>query len=159
QQQLGQAQIEPELISSVVNQEREKRKIIEYKDLPKSLVDAITSIEDRQFFEHSGINWRGVIRALFTDVQKGELTEDGSSITQQLVKNFFLNPDRNFKRKLSEAYMSMILEQRLSKQEIMAMYCNQIYLGQRAGFSINGFGEAARAYFGKDVSHLALHEA
>ncbi|HKQ73869.1 MAG TPA: PBP1A family penicillin-binding protein, partial [Blastocatellia bacterium] len=159
QQRLGQAQVEPELISSVVNQDREKRKIIEFKDLPKNLVDAITAIEDRQFFEHSGINWRGVIRALFVDIQAGELKEGGSSITQQLVKNFFLKPDPTFKRKLSEAYMSIILEQRLTKEEIMAMYCNQIYLGQRAGFSINGFGEAARAYFGKDVSHLALHES
>jgi penicillin-binding protein 1B len=159
QQRLGQAQIEPELISSVVNQDREKRKIIEYKDLPKSLVDAITAIEDRQFFEHSGINWRGVMRALFSDIQSGELKEGGSSITQQLVKNFFLKPDRTLKRKLSEAYMSIILEQRLSKEEIMAMYCNQIYLGQRGGFSINGFGEAARAYFGKDVSHLNLQES
>src|SRR6266545_4920430 len=159
QQQLGQAQIEPELISSVVNQEREKRKIIEYKDLPKSLVDAITSIEDRQFFEHSGINWRGIVRALLTDVQSGELREGGSSITQQLVKNFFLKPDRTWKRKLSEAYMSFILEQRLSKEKIMEMYCNQIYLGQRGGFSVNGFGEAARSYFGKDVSQLSLQES
>ncbi|MGE0127714.1 MAG: PBP1A family penicillin-binding protein [Blastocatellales bacterium] len=161
QQRLGQAQVEPELISSVVNQEREKRKIIEYKDLrPEThLVDAITAIEDRQFFEHSGINWRGVLRAFFRDYQAGELKEGGSSITQQLVKNLYLKPDKTPKRKLSEAYMSVILEQRLNKEEIMAMYCNQIYLGQRGGFSINGFGEAARAYFGKDVSHLALHES
>jgi penicillin-binding protein 1B len=159
QQQLGQAQIEPELISSVVNQEREKRKIIEYKDLPKTLVDAITSIEDRQFFEHQGLNLRGIMRALFTDIQAGELKEGGSSITQQLVKNFFLKPDPTFKRKLSEAYMSIILEQRLSKEEIMAMYCNQIYLGQRGGFSINGFGQAARVYFGKDVALLNVQES
>src|SRR5262245_31673972 len=159
QQQLGQAQIEPELISSVVNQEREKRKIIEYKDLPKSLVDAITSIEDRQFFEHSGINWRGIMRALLTDVQSGEIREGGSSITQQLVKNFFLKPERTWKRKLSEIYMSRIVETRLSKEEIMSMYCNQIYLGQRGGFSVNGFGEAARSYFGKDVSQLSLQES
>src|SRR5215475_11371784 len=160
QQQLPQAQIEPELISSVVNnQDREKRKVIEYKDLPKYLVDGITSIEDRQFFEHSGINWRGLARALLTDFQAGEIREGGSSITQQLVKNFFLKPDRTWKRKLSEAYRSVILEQRLSKEEIMAMYCNQIYLGQRGGFSINGFGEAARSYFGKDVSQLTLPES
>jgi penicillin-binding protein 1B len=159
QQPLGQAQIEPELISSVVNQDREKRKVIDYKDLPKQLVDGITSIEDRQFFEHSGVNLRGVFRALLTDVQEGEIKEGGSSITQQLVKNFFLNPDRTWKRKLSEIYMAVILEQRLSKEQIMAMYCNQIYLGQRGGFSINGFGEAARSYFGKDVSQLSLHES
>jgi penicillin-binding protein 1B len=158
-QQVRQAQVEPELISSVVNQEREKRKIIEYKDLPQHLIDAIISIEDRQFFEHSGINWRGVLRALFRDYQSGELREGGSSITQQLVKNLYLKPDRTPKRKLSEAYMSIILEQRLKKDEIMAMYCNQIYLGQRGGFSINGFGEAARAYFGKDVAHITLSES
>jgi penicillin-binding protein 1B len=159
QHRVPQALVEPELISSVVNQEREKRKIIEYKDLPQTLVDAIVAIEDRQFFEHSGINWRGVLRALFRDYQAGEIREGGSSITQQLVKNFFLTSDRSWKRKLSEAYMSVILEQRLSKEQIMEMYCNQIYLGQRGGFSINGFGEAARAYFGKDVSHLQLHES
>src|SRR5215475_13682423 len=159
QQQLGQAQIEPELISSVVNQEREKRKIIDYKDLPKTLVDGITSIEDRQFFEHSGINWRGVLRALSRDFQTGEIKEGGSSITQQLVKNFFLKPDRTWKRKLSEAYMSFILETRLSKEKIMEMYCNQIYLGQREGFSVNGFNEAARSYFGKDVSQLSIQES
>lgn len=158
-QRLDRAQLEPELISSVVNQEREKRKIIDYKDLPQSLVDAITAVEDRAFFDHSGINWRGVMRALFRDYQTGELKEGGSSITQQLVKDFFLTPERSWTRKLSDAYMSVILEQRLTKREIMAMYCNQIYLGQRGGFSINGFGEAARAYFGKDVSHLDLHES
>ncbi|MGH9767963.1 MAG: transglycosylase domain-containing protein, partial [Blastocatellia bacterium] len=107
QQRLTSTQVEPELISSVVNQEREKRKIIEYKDLPKSLIDAITAVEDRQFFEHSGINWRGILRALYRDYQAGELKEGGSSITQQLVKNFFLKPDPTFKRKLSEAYMSV----------------------------------------------------
>ncbi len=158
-QRLEQAQVEPELISSVINQEREKRKNIEYKDLPQNLVDAIVTIEDRQFFEHPGINWRGIMRALIRDYQMGEFREGGSSITQQLVKNFFLTPERTFKRKLSEAYMSIILEQRLSKEEIITMYCNQIYLGQRGGFSINGFGQAARAYFGKDISNLTLAES
>src|SRR5262249_60982712 len=123
---------------------REQRKIIEDKAAPKSLVHRLPRMGDRQFFEHSGINWRGIVRALLTDVQSGELREGGRSITQQLVKNFFLKPDKTWKRKLSEAYMSMILEQRLSKEKIMEMYCNQIYLGQRGGFSVNGFGEAAR---------------
>jgi penicillin-binding protein 1B len=158
-QQLNRAEVEPELISSVVNQGREKRKIIGFKDLPRPLVDAITSVEDRSFFDHSGISLRGILRALFKDYQAGELKEGGSSITQQLVKSFFLTPDKTWTRKLQEAYMAIILEQRLNKQEILAMYCNQIYLGQRGGFSINGFGEAARAYFGKDVAHLDLSEA
>ncbi|MDQ3013596.1 MAG: transglycosylase domain-containing protein, partial [Acidobacteriota bacterium] len=83
----------------------------------------------------------------------------GSTITQQLVKGFFLTPERTPKRKLSEIYMSVILEQKLTKEQIMTLYCNQIYLGQRGGFSINGFGEAARAYFGKDVTYLTAPES
>lgn len=157
--EIEQADVEPELISTVTNKDREKRKIIDYRDLPAELVAAIVVIEDRQFFEHPGINWRGILRALIRDYQAGAIREGGSSITQQLVKNFFLKPDRTWKRKLSEAYMSLILEQRLSKEEIMALYCNQIYLGQRGGFSINGFGQAARTYFGKDILNLALHES
>ncbi len=158
-EQLRIAQVEPELISSVVNNEREKRKIIEFKDLPQHLVDAIVVIEDRQFFEHHGIYWRGILRALIRNTQAGEIREGGSSITNQLVKNFFLKPERTLKRKLAEAYISVLLEQRLTKEQIFAMYCNQIYLGQRGSFSINGFGQAARAYFDKDVSHLTLAEA
>ncbi len=163
-QQIPEAQVEPELISSVINQDREKRKIIEFKDIPKDLLDAIISIEDRQFFEHPGVNWRGILRALIRDYQAGEFREGGSSITQQLVKNLFIYKphqvaERKLSRKLGEAYMSIILEQRLSKEEIMAMYCNQIYLGQRGSFSINGFGQAARAYFGKDISNLTLAES
>ncbi|MCI0663963.1 MAG: PBP1A family penicillin-binding protein [Acidobacteria bacterium] len=163
-QQLSEAEVEPELISSVINQDREKRKIIEYKDIPKNLLNAIITMEDRQFFDHPGVNWRGILRALVRDYQAGEWVEGGSSITQQLVKNLFIykpqqTPPRTLTRKLQEAYMSIILEQRLSKEEIMAMYCNQIYLGQRGSFSINGFGQAARAYFGKDISTLTLDEA
>ncbi len=158
-EQLPEAPIEPEVISSVVNESREKRKIIEYKDLPQTLVDAITSVEDRTFFEHYGINWRGVVRALIKNQQAGEVREGGSSISQQLVKKLFLTDERVWSRKLPEAYMTVLLEQRLSKEQILAMYCNLIYLGQRGSFSINGFGMAAHAYFDKDISQLNLAES
>lgn len=158
-QSLTEAQVEPEKISSTINQEREKRKNIEFKDLPTNLVDAIVSIEDRTFFDHSGISLRGILRAFSRNYEAGEITEGGSTITQQLVKSFFLTPERTWKRKISEAYMALILERKLNKQQILALYCNQIYLGQRGGFSINGFGEAARSYFGKDVSYLTLSES
>jgi penicillin-binding protein 1B len=158
-EQLTRAEVEPELISSVINQEREKRKIIEYKDLPQHLIDALVTIEDRQFFEHPGVNWRAIIRAFVRNYQSGETREGGSTITQQLVKNFFLKPEKTLKRKLAEAYISILLEHRLTKEQIMTMYCNQIYLGQRGGFSINGFGEAARSYFDKDISQLTLAES
>ncbi len=156
---LPEAQLEPEQISATINQQREKRKIIEYKDLPPHLVNAIVVIEDRAFFDHSGISLRGIARAFFRNYEAGEVREGGSTITQQLVKSFFLTPERTPKRKLSEAYMAIILERKLTKEQILAMYCNQIYLGQRGGFSINGFGEAARAYFGKDINYLNLSES
>ena len=158
-EKLDRAEIEPELISSVITQSREKRKIIDYKDLPQTLVDGLTVIEDRQFFDHYGVNWRTIIRAVVRNYEEGSIREGGSTITQQLVKNFWLTQEKTYKRKLAEAYMSVILETRLTKEQIMAMYCNQIYLGQRSGFSIQGFGEAARSYFDKDISQLTLAES
>ena len=120
--------------------------------------------EDRAFFEHYGVNVRGILRALArrydnSDPNSPIARQGGSSITQQLVKNLLLSPERTLRRKVAEAYMSVILETRLTKEEIFALYCNQVYLGQQAGFSIHGFGEAADAYFGKDVTNLTLPEA
>ena len=160
---LDKAQLEPELISSVTGRERAKRRVIGFNDLSPELIKAITVTEDRSFFEHHGVNVRGIIRALMrrydTDPNSPLARQGGSSITQQLVKNLLLSPERTLKRKLAEAYMSVILETRLSKEEIFALYCNQVYLGQQSGFSINGFGEAASAYFSKDVTNLTLPES
>ncbi len=156
-------QLEPELISSVTGRERAKRRVIGFNDLPPDLVTAITVTEDRSFFEHYGVNIRGIIRAFLrryeSDPNSPLAHQGGSSITQQLVKNLLLSPEPTLKRKVAEAYMSVILETRLSKQEIFALYCNQAYLGQQSGFSINGFGEAASAYFNKDVTNLTLPES
>ena len=160
---LDKAWIEPELISSVTGRERAKRKVVGFNDLPPHLVKAITTTEDRAFFEHYGVNVRGILRALVrrydSDPNSPIARQGGSSITQQLVKNLLLSPEKTLKRKVAEAYMSVILETRLSKQEIFELYCNQVYLGQQAGFSINGFGEAADAYFNKDVTTLNLPES
>jgi penicillin-binding protein 1B len=159
---LEKAWIEPELISSVTGRERAKRKVIGFNDLPPNLVKAITVTEDRAFFEHYGVNVRGIVRALVrrydSDPNSPIARQGGSSITQQLVKNLLLSPEKTMRRKVAEAYMSVILETRLSKQQIFELYCNQVYLGQQAGFSINGFGEAADAYFNKDVTNLTLPE-
>jgi penicillin-binding protein 1B len=160
---LDKAWLEPELISSVTGRERAKRKVIGFNDLPPHLVTAITVTEDRAFFEHYGVNVRGILRAFVrrydTDPNSPIARQGGSSITQQLVKNLLLSPEKTLKRKVAEAYMSVILETRLSKEQIFALYCNQVYLGQQAGFSINGFGEAADAYFNKDVTNLTLPES
>ena len=160
---LDQTLLEPELISSVTGRERAKRKVIGFNDLPPHLVKAITVTEDRSFFEHYGVNIRGIIRALVrrydADPTSPIARQGGSSITQQLVKNLLLSPEKTLTRKVSEAYMSIILETRLSKEEIFALYANQVYLGQQAGFSINGFGEASDAYFNKDVTNLTVPES
>src|SRR4029453_6160946 len=157
------AWLEPELISSVTGTERAKRKVIGFTDLPPHLVKAITVTEDRSFFDHYGVNIRGIIRAAvrrYDPYPNSPLArQGGSSITQQLVKNLLLSPEKTPQRKISEAYMSIILETRLSKQQIFELYCNQAYMGQQAGFSINGMGEAASAYFNKDVTNLSLPES
>ena len=155
--------LEPELISSVTGTERAKRKVIGFGDLPPHLIKAITVTEDRSFFEHYGVNVRGIVRAFIrrvdADPNSPIARQGGSSITQQLVKNLLLSPEQTWQRKISEAYMSIILETRLSKEKIFELYCNQVYMGQQAGFSINGFGEASSAYFNKDVTTLTLPEA
>ncbi|HLM25284.1 MAG TPA: PBP1A family penicillin-binding protein [Pyrinomonadaceae bacterium] len=155
--------LEPELISSVTGSERAKRKVIGFNDLPPHLVKAITVTEDRSFFEHYGVNVRGIIRAFIrrydSDPTSPIARQGGSSITQQLVKNLLLSPEQTWQRKISEAYMSIILETRLRKEKIFELYCNQVYMGQQAGFSVNGFGEASSAYFNKDVTNLSLAES
>lgn len=157
------ATLEPEQISSFTGAERERRRVIGFQDIPPHLVHAITVTEDRTFFDHYGINLRGIMRAFWSryegDPNSPISRQGGSSITQQLVKNLLLSPERTWRRKIAEAYMSLILETRLSKREIFALYCNEAYLGQRSGFSINGFGEAASAYFNKDVTALTLDES
>lgn len=160
---LASALLEPELISSVTGHDRAKRRVVDFNDLPRHLVQAIVVTEDRSFFEHYGVNLRGIIRAFVrrydADPNSPIWRQGGSSITQQLVKNLLLTPERTWRRKIAEAYMSVILETRLSKEQIFALYCNQVYLGQQSGFSINGFGEAASAYFNKDVTNLTPQES
>ena len=164
---LDRAQLEPELISSVTGRERAKRRVIGFNDVPTDLRNAIVVTEDRSFFEHHGINFRGIFRALLrrydADPNSPLANQGGSSITQQLVKNLLLTSERRglagWERKISEAYMSVILETRLSKEDIFALYCNQVYLGQQSGFGVNGFGEASTAYFNKDVTNLTLPES
>lgn len=160
---LDRAPLEPQLISSVSGAEREKRRVVGFKDLPPHLVKAITVTEDRTFFDHYGINLRGILRAFVrrydADPNSPIARQGGSSITQQLVKNLLLSPEQTWRRKFADAYMSLIIETRLTKEQIFVLYCNEAYLGQRAGFSIKGFGEASDAYFNKDVTALNLPEA
>ncbi|HSB09054.1 MAG TPA: PBP1A family penicillin-binding protein [Blastocatellia bacterium] len=152
--------LEPEMVTAISNEkQRQKQKLVSFKDLPKDYVNAVVAIEDRQFFEHPGINVRGILRAARRDVGEGQRVEGGSSITQQLVKNFFLTPERTWKRKVQEMMIALVLETKLSKEEIFQLYSNDIFMGQSGSYSINGVGEAASAYFNKDVVNLTLPES
>jgi penicillin-binding protein 1B len=157
------AKLEPKLLSSIAAEGDGRRRTVKFQDLPQHLIKAITVTEDRTFFEHYGVNFRGIVRAAWRRYEGDEdsplANQGGSSITQQLVKNLFLSREQTYTRKALEAYMSVILETRLTKEEIFTLYANQIYLGQQTGVSIYGVGEAANAYFGKDVTQLSMGEA
>lgn len=135
------------------------RNQVSFKDLPPRLVGAITSIEDRRFFAHHGLDIFGVFRALLRNAGDERIGQGGSTITQQLVKNSYLTPERTLRRKYAEAMLAFSLERRLSKEEIFALYCNEIYLGQRGAFAIRGVEQAARIYFGKQLQDLSVAEA
>ena len=152
-------EIEPLLITNLFDKTREKRRLIQYQDVPKILRDAVLAIEDRRFFEHAGFDPLGIVRAAFVDLLRWKRAQGASTITQQVVRNFWLSPERRWIRKLKEIYMSVILETRLTKEQIFTLYANDAYLGQRGSFSINGFGEAASAYFNKDIKNLTVPEA
>ncbi len=157
-QQLSSYELEPVLITGLSDQTRTKRRLVTYDELPKYLVPAVTSIEDRRFFSHGGVDYIGVARAMSRDLATGRLGQGGSTLTMQLARGFFLTPEKHFKRKLIEIVITFQLEHRFSKQQIFQMYANQIPLGQQGSFAINGFGEAAQVFFGKDLSRLDLPE-
>ena len=158
-QALSVVDMEPQLVSEFFTPEREKRQLVKIGDIPPHLIQAVVAIEDRRFYAHRGVDWLGILRALYRNVRAGGVTEGGSTLTQQLVKNFFLTPKRTIWRKSAEMIMAVMVEARYSKAAILELYLNEIYLGQRGSISINGVGEAARLYFRKDVRELAIAEA
>ncbi|HYH06420.1 MAG TPA: PBP1A family penicillin-binding protein [Thermoanaerobaculia bacterium] len=151
--------IEPELITSIYDNEMEDRVPVSLDAIPKVLTEAIIATEDRGFYSHEGVSIRGIARALWTDIRQKQLVAGGSTLTQQLVKNLFLSPERKFRRKALEAIMAVLLELRYSKDEILEAYCNVIYLGQNGSVQMLGVEQASRVYFGKSVTYLTLPEA
>jgi penicillin-binding protein 1B len=159
----SEAWLPAELVTNLYDQTREKRRLVEYNDLPKVFVDSLIAAEDQHFFSHWGIDPVRLAGAVVHSVRDSERIGGTSTITQQLARNFFLTvngkTERSYRRKLTEIFISFLLEQRLTKQQILTLYANETYMGQRGSFSINGFGEAATAYFGKDLASLTLPEA
>ena len=158
-QPLSSYELEPLLITGLSEDaNRTKRRLMTYDEIPQNLVHAVVAIEDRRFFEHNGVNFWRLFEAGIRDVTTGQKQQGGSTLTMQLARGFFLSPEKHFKRKLIEIVISFQLEHRFNKKQIFEMYANQINLGQRGSFSIDGFGEASQSYLGKDVSQLDLAE-
>lgn len=151
--------IEPQLITALSeDRNRTKRRLVTYSQIPPQLVQSVLAIEDRRFFEHSGINYVRTAKCAVEDLLAHHLSCGGSTLTQQLARGFFLTPEKTYNRKIAEVMITFQLEARFNKEQIFTMYANEINLGQRGSFAINGFGEAAHAYFGKDIRQLDLAE-
>ncbi|WP_348270085.1 transglycosylase domain-containing protein [Edaphobacter paludis] len=151
--------LEPQLITALSeDKNRTKRRLVTYKDIPPRMVQAVTAIEDRNFFEHGGVNYLRIGKCAVEDLMTHHKECGGSTLTMQLARGFFLSPDKLFKRKLIEIMITFQLEARFNKQQIFEMYANEINLGQRGSYAINGFGEAAQTYFGKNLRQLDTAE-
>ena len=151
--------LEPELLTVDASMKGGHGAALSYQDIPPVVAQAILSIEDHRFFEHNGLDFFGIGRALLRNAGDERMGQGGSTITQQLVKNTYLSPERTLRRKYAEAMIAFTLERRLSKQDIFALYCNEVYLGQRQATAVRGIEQAARVFFGKGLRELTLAEA
>jgi penicillin-binding protein 1B len=150
--------LEPGLVGSIYPAHAEDRVLVRRDELPASLVEGLLAVEDRRFFEHGGVDLRGIARAVVANLRAGRAVQGGSTLTQQLVKNFILTPERSLTRKINEALLAMVVEARYGKDEILEAYANEIFLGQDGARAIHGFGLAAHFYFQRPLAELRLHE-
>ncbi len=155
---LALAELGPETIMQYFGQKRELRRVVSLETIPDHLEKAVIAIEDSRFYKHFGIDPRGIARAFYINIRQGALRQGGSTLTQQLAKNYFLTPERTFRRKINEMFFALAMEYKYSKNEILEIYLNEIYFGQKGSVSINGVGQAADFYFGKSVKQLSLAE-
>ncbi len=158
QASLGLLRLDPPEIAGIYPAHYEDRILLKGKDLPPALVDTLLAVEDRTFFEHAGVNPKGIFRALLANLRAGRAVQGGSTLTQQLVKNLFLSNERTLKRKINEILMAILIDARYGKDEILEAYSNAIYLGQDGSRAIHGFGLASQFYFGLPLEELDLHQ-
>ena len=150
--------IDPAEIARVYPAHREDRVLLRLDDVPAAFLAILLEVEDRRFHEHLGIDPLAILRAAWVNLRAGRAVQGGSTLTQQLAKNFFLSPERTFTRKLNEALIALLLEWRYSKHELLEGYLNEVFLGQQGAYAIHGFGRAARYYFGRALADLDLDE-
>ena len=148
--------LEPALIGGIYPLNNEDRDLIQLNDAPDALVAALIAIEDQDFYRHFGISFKGIARAMWANIKAGAFVQGGSTLTQQLIKNFYLTADRTLLRKLMEVPMAVLLEYHYSKDEILEAYLNEVYLGQDGNRAIHGFGLAANYYFAQPLQELQL---
>jgi penicillin-binding protein 1B len=152
-------QLQPEIITGLYQTEWEERRVVPLAEIPRRLIRAVLVTEDQRFYDHMGVDLVGMGRALVVDIESGRIVQGGSTLTQQLMKNFFLSEERTLRRKLLEAAMAIVAERRYSKNEILENYLNEIYLGQNGLQGIYGVWEASQFYFARSPGELSLAEA
>ncbi len=157
--EIGALLVEPELMGSYYGPDREQREIVRLDRVPQHLIDAVLAVEDKRFEQHHGLDPKRIVGAFLTNLRAGGVRQGGSTLTQQLVKNFFLTSERTYSRKFQETLMALIVELRYEKTEILEAYLNEIYLGQRGATAVHGVGEASNFYFGKSVWDVSVGEA
>ena len=157
--EVGAVLLEPEQVGSFYGGNREQRELVSVDELPPHLIDAVLAVEDRRFESHVGIDPMRIGGALLANLRAGGIAQGGSTLTQQLVKNFFLTPERTLQRKATEAVMALLVESRYDKRAILQAYLNEIYLGRRGSTAIHGVGEASHFLFGKRASDLTVAES
>jgi penicillin-binding protein 1B len=152
------AELDPVLIGSIFPANGEDRIVLAPGEVPELVIAGLKTVEDRRFDEHFGIDLRGIARAALVNIRSGELQQGASTLTQQLIRSYFLNSERTWWRKLREAFMAVALEMRKDKAEIAVAYVNEVYLGQDGARAIHGFGLASQFYFAKPLAELDVHE-
>ncbi len=151
--------VEPEVVGGFYEAEWEERNLVQLADVPQMFIDALLVMEDRRFYDHPGLNLKSIARAAWVNLRAGRIVQGGSTLTQQLVKNFYLGSERTFARKAREAFMALLLEWHYEKDEILEAYLNEIYFGQNGIMGVYGVGQAAWFYFEKDPKELTLGES
>ena len=157
-QQVDLMRLDPVQIGGIYPQHGEDRVLVRLGDVPETLRQGLIAVEDRRFYQHSGFSIVGIARAALSNVRSGQVVAGGSTITQQLVKNYYLTPERTIVRKLTEVLMAVLLELHYGKDEILESYINEVYLGQEGARSIHGFALAAQHYFDAPLQQLGLHQ-
>ena len=153
-EQLTQFNIEPKLLKRISNSRKEDRLFVPREQIPELLIATLIHVEDRNFYQHSGIAPLSILRALVANIKAGRTVQGGSTLTQQLVKNVFLTRERSILRKANEALYSLLIELKYSKDELIEFYLNEVFLGQNGTLSVNGFGLASEFYFARPIDEL-----